>query len=106
MRPQFQQLDGDLADRIITEAKIVLAEVGVDIGDVETRSFLADHGAGVDNDDGLVRISDTMVEAALDTILMLEKSRSDGPVWQIAMSAAQKTYDEATNELDELEYEA
>jgi len=67
MRPQFQQLDGDLADRIITEAKTVLAEVGVDIGDDETRSFLADHGAGVDGDDGRVRISDTMVEAALGT---------------------------------------
>ena len=67
MRPQFQQLDGDLADQIITEAKIVLAEVGVDIGDDETRSFLADHGAGVDGADGRVRISDSMVEAALDT---------------------------------------
>jgi trimethylamine--corrinoid protein Co-methyltransferase len=67
MRPQFQQLDGDLVERIITEAKIVLAEVGVDIGDDETRRFLADHGAGVDGDDGRVRISDTMVEAALDS---------------------------------------
>jgi trimethylamine--corrinoid protein Co-methyltransferase len=67
MRPQFQQLDGDLADRIITEAKTVLAEVGVDIGDDETKSFLADHGAGVDGADGRVRISDSMVEAALDT---------------------------------------
>ncbi len=48
--------------------------------------------------------AEAKVEAALDTILMLEKSQDDGPVWQIAMSAAQKTYEEATNELDELEY--
>ena len=67
MRPQFQQLDGDLAEQIITEAKIVLAEIGVDVGDEETRTFLADHGADVDGADGRVRISDTMVEAALDT---------------------------------------
>ena len=41
MRPQFQQLDGDLAEQIITEAKIVLAEIGVDVGDEETRTFHA-----------------------------------------------------------------
>ena len=55
MRPQFQQLDGDLAEQIIAEAKVVLAEVGVDIGDDETRSFLADHGAGVDGGDPSLR---------------------------------------------------
>jgi len=65
MRPKFQQLDQDLADQIITEAKIVLAEVGVDIADDETKKLLADHGAGVDDADGRVRIADTMVEAAL-----------------------------------------
>jgi len=67
MQPRFQQLDDDLADRIITEAKIVLAEVGVDINDEQTRSLLADHGAGVGGADGRVRIGETMVEAALDT---------------------------------------
>jgi hypothetical protein len=49
--------------------------------------------------------AEAKVEAALDTILMLEKYQSDDPVWQIAMNAAQKTYEEATSELDELEYE-
>jgi trimethylamine--corrinoid protein Co-methyltransferase len=65
MRPRFQQLDQDLAEQIVTEAKIVLAEVGVDIADDETKKLLADHGAGVDDADGRVRIADTMVEAAL-----------------------------------------
>jgi trimethylamine--corrinoid protein Co-methyltransferase len=65
MRPKFQQLDQDLADQIVTEAKIVLAEVGVDIADDEAKKLLADHGAGVDDADGRVRIADTMVEAAL-----------------------------------------
>jgi trimethylamine--corrinoid protein Co-methyltransferase len=68
MRPKFQQLDQNLADQIITEAKIVLAEVGVDIGDDETRTFLADHGAGVDKRDGRVRIGDAMVDAALASV--------------------------------------
>ena len=67
MQPRFQQLDDDLAERIITEAKIVLAEVGVDINDEQTRSLLADRGAGLDGADGRVRIGDSMVEAALDT---------------------------------------
>ena len=65
MRPKFQQLDQERAERIIAEAKIVLAEVGVDIADDETRMLLADHGASVDNSDGRVRIVDTMVQAAL-----------------------------------------
>jgi trimethylamine--corrinoid protein Co-methyltransferase len=67
MNPIFQQLDGDLAEQIISEAKIVLAEVGVDIADEETKHLLADNGANLENDDGRVRITDTMVEAALDT---------------------------------------
>jgi len=68
MRPKFQQLDEDLAKQIITEAKTVLTEVGVDIADDETRSLLADHGAGVDNPDGRVRIDNTMVESALASV--------------------------------------
>ncbi len=67
MQPGFQLLDNDLAERIITEAKTVLAEVGVDINDEQTRNLLADHGAGVDRADGRVRIGESMVEAALDS---------------------------------------
>ena len=67
MQPRFQQLDDDLAERIITEAKTVLAEVGADINDEQTRSLLADHGAGGDGADGRVRIGESMVEAALSS---------------------------------------
>jgi trimethylamine--corrinoid protein Co-methyltransferase len=67
MRPKFQLLDDDLAERIISEAKIVLAEIGMDIAVEETKQLLADHGAGVDDSDGRVRIGDSMVEAALDS---------------------------------------
>jgi trimethylamine--corrinoid protein Co-methyltransferase len=56
-----------LAERIITEAKTVLAEVGVDINDEQTRGLLTDHGAGVDDADSRVRIGESMVEAALNS---------------------------------------
>jgi len=66
MQPKFQLLDDDLADRIITEAGIVLAEVGVEIVDEETRALLADHGAPADRS-GRVRIDTGLVERALDS---------------------------------------
>ena len=56
MHPRFQLLDDDLADRIITEAGIVLAEIGVDIVDDRTRALLAEHGA-VENADGRVLLN-------------------------------------------------
>jgi trimethylamine--corrinoid protein Co-methyltransferase len=67
MKPLFKLLDEDLAERIISEAKIVLAEVGMDIAVDETKRLLADNGADVDGSDGRVRITDSMVEAALDS---------------------------------------
>lgn len=66
MQPKFQLLDDDLADRIITEARIVLAEVGVEVVDNETKALLADHGA-VEGDDGRVHFDEALVESALDT---------------------------------------
>jgi len=68
MRPRFELLDDDLAERIITEAKTVLAEVGVEINDEQTRDLLADHGADVGGADGRVRYDGSMVEAALDSV--------------------------------------
>ena len=66
MQPRFQLLDDDLADRIITEAKIVLAEVGVDVVDDQTKALLAEHGA-VEGADGRVHFAEGLVESALDT---------------------------------------
>ena len=65
MRPLFQQLDQELVKKIIAEAKIVLAEVGVDIADDETKQLLVDHGATANDAENRVLIADTMVEAAL-----------------------------------------
>jgi trimethylamine--corrinoid protein Co-methyltransferase len=66
MRPRIQLLDDDLADRIITEAEIVLAEVGVEVVDEQTRAVLAERGA-TEASDGRVRIDRTLVQSALDT---------------------------------------
>jgi len=66
MQPRFQLLDDDLADRIITEAGIILAEVGVEIVDEQTKTLLAEHGA-VEGDDGRVHLNQALVERALDT---------------------------------------
>ncbi len=66
MHPRFQLLDDDLADRIITEARIVLAEIGVEIVDDRTRALLTENG-GQENADGRVQLSPGMVESALDT---------------------------------------
>jgi trimethylamine--corrinoid protein Co-methyltransferase len=66
MRPRFQLLDEDLAERIITEAKIVLAELGVEVNDGEARELLTAGGADLGRRDGRVLIGEGMVEAALD----------------------------------------
>ena len=67
MKPNFQILDPDLIERIISEAKTVLAAVGMEIADDTTRQLLADHGAVADRVDGRIRIPDTMGEAAHDS---------------------------------------
>ncbi len=66
MQPRFQLLDDDLADRIITEAGIVLAEVGVEIVDDQTKALLVEHGA-VEGADGRVHLDSGLVESALDS---------------------------------------
>ena len=66
MRPRLRFLDDELADRIIDEAKILLAEIGVEIQDSEASGLLADHGASVDGSDGRVRITPGMVDRAVE----------------------------------------
>ncbi len=67
MQPRLRFLDDKLADRIIDEAKIVLAEIGVEIQDAEATALLAEHGASIDGKDGRVRITPEMVDGAVDS---------------------------------------
>ena len=68
MRPKFHLLDDILAERIIAEARTVLAEVGMEIQDEETRALFAEHGAVVDGADGRVKIGEELVQGALESV--------------------------------------
>lgn len=68
MRPKFHLLDDILAERIIAEARILLAEVGMEVQDEETRALFAEHGAVVDGADGRVKIGEELVESALESV--------------------------------------
>lgn len=67
MRPRLQLLDGALVDRILDEARDVLATVGVEIHNDDVLALLADHGARVDGTTRRVRIPETLVDRALAT---------------------------------------
>ena len=58
-------LETELIDRIVDEARGVLAEVGIEVQDDEATALLADHGASVDGTDGRVRITPEMVDRAV-----------------------------------------
>ncbi len=67
MRPRLRFLEDELIDRIVGEARTVLAEIGIEVQDEEARTVLADFGASVDETDGRVRITPEMVDRALGT---------------------------------------
>jgi trimethylamine--corrinoid protein Co-methyltransferase len=67
MRPHLKLLEDVLAERIIAEARSVLAEVGVEIQDQDALALLADHGAIADHNDGRVRIGSDLVGDALSS---------------------------------------
>ena len=52
MRPRLRFLKDELIDRIVDEARTVLAEIGVEVQDEGARAVLADFGASVDGTDG------------------------------------------------------
>ena len=66
MRPKLKMLDDALVERIIAEARNVLARVGVEVHNDEVVSLMADHGATVDG--GRVRLTDRIIDAALAAV--------------------------------------
>ncbi len=48
MRPQLRFLDDELIERILAEARDILAELGMEIANEDVLALLADHGAEVD----------------------------------------------------------
>ena len=67
MRPRLRFLDDPLADRIVDEARSVLATLGVERHDPEGRELLLAHGATPDPAGARVRIPEALVEKALST---------------------------------------
>jgi trimethylamine--corrinoid protein Co-methyltransferase len=65
MRPKLRFLEDELIDRIVDEARTVLAEIGIEVQDPEAKGLLADHGGLVDAADGRVRITGEMVDRAV-----------------------------------------
>ena len=67
MRPRLQLLDEALIDRILDEARDVLATIGVEIHNDGVLALLADHGAPVDGTTRRVRMPAALVDNALAT---------------------------------------
>jgi trimethylamine--corrinoid protein Co-methyltransferase len=67
MRPRLRLLDDALVDRILDEARDLLATVGVEVHNDEAVALLTGHGAQVDEERGRVRLPPAVVDGALRT---------------------------------------
>ncbi len=65
MRPSIQLLEATLRDRIIAEAREVLATLGVEVQAPEALRLLGDHGAAVDLASRRARLPAALVDRAL-----------------------------------------
>ncbi len=66
MRPTVHFLDEDLKTKIVTEAREILGEFGVEVQNERALALLADHGARVDRNDRRVRFPAALIDRALD----------------------------------------
>lgn len=65
MRPTLKLLDDDLRERIVAEARQLLATIGVEVHNRKVLALLSDHGAEVDMDHCRARIGGGLVDRAL-----------------------------------------
>jgi trimethylamine--corrinoid protein Co-methyltransferase len=68
MRPTLRLLEDELIDRIVAEAREVLCRLGIEIHNRPVLSMLADHGAAVDGDKWLARLTDDLIDKALGSV--------------------------------------
>jgi trimethylamine--corrinoid protein Co-methyltransferase len=61
-------LQHELIDRIIAEAREVLGKLGVEIHNKSVLSLLADHGADVDASTCIARLTEAIIDKALNTV--------------------------------------
>jgi trimethylamine--corrinoid protein Co-methyltransferase len=67
MRPGVSFLGKELLERIVSEARTVLRELGVEIHNPGVVSLLSDHGAKVRADSNRVLLTDDIIDRALET---------------------------------------
>jgi trimethylamine--corrinoid protein Co-methyltransferase len=65
MRPTLRFLTDELIERILSEARTILAELGVEINDPDVLSLLSDHGARINAPAKRVFINDEIIDVAL-----------------------------------------
>jgi trimethylamine--corrinoid protein Co-methyltransferase len=65
MRPRIEFLNQELKEKIIAEARSILASLGVEIHNERVLAMLADHGAAIDRDTKRVRLGDDLIDKAL-----------------------------------------
>jgi trimethylamine--corrinoid protein Co-methyltransferase len=68
MRPTLRLLDDSLIERIIAEARELLCKLGVEIHNPAVLEMLADHGAEVDKNNSMARLTDDAIDKALATV--------------------------------------
>jgi trimethylamine--corrinoid protein Co-methyltransferase len=68
MRPILRLLKDDLIDRIIAEAREVLCRLGVEIHNESVLTLLADHGAEVDRNTTIARLTEDLLDRGLRTV--------------------------------------
>jgi trimethylamine--corrinoid protein Co-methyltransferase len=68
MRPTVRFLSDDLLEKIVSEAKTLLCELGVEIHNDGILSMLSDHGADVDIESQRVRLTADILETSLSTV--------------------------------------
>ncbi len=67
MRPLVRFLEGELIEKIITEARDILCNLGVEIHNKDILSMLSDHGALVDINSYHVKLTDDIIDRALSS---------------------------------------
>ncbi|MHC4220098.1 MAG: trimethylamine methyltransferase family protein, partial [Planctomycetota bacterium] len=67
MRPGLRFLSDELIREILGEARSILCRLGVEINNEGVLSMLSDHGARVDAAERRVRLTDEIIDRALDT---------------------------------------
>jgi trimethylamine--corrinoid protein Co-methyltransferase len=67
LRPSLKLLPSELIERIVAEARDLLANLGVEIHNPPLREMLGDHGARIDERTGRVGIGGELIDRALRT---------------------------------------